>query len=120
MELHAKLYYTNLQLGLLDKAHVATFSIMNDSANRLPNPKSIFEFMKRYKVDQDKYQKVFNSFGIKAKVNRAKDTAVKVGMQGTPELLINGKYRVTSRLAGTLPKMLEISDYLVAVERKKL
>ena len=36
---------------------------------------------------------------------------------GTPSLMVNGKYRIDTRKAGSQANMLKIADYLVAKER---
>ena len=118
MELHARMYYTNKQFGILGQTHNAIFSVMNNSKNRLVNKQAIWNYMERHKVDLAKYEKVFNSFAITSKVNRGKERAKIVGIEGTPELVVNGKYRITTRLAGSQQRMLQIANYLIEQERK--
>jgi len=55
-----------------------------------------------------------NSFGINAKVNRAKQFAIQSGVNSTPSLVVNGKYKVKGR---SFEDMLRITDHLIAQER---
>ena len=41
-------------------------------------------------------------------------------IRGTPEIIVNGKYRVSSSLTGSLAKMLEVVDFLINKEHKKI
>jgi protein dithiol oxidoreductase (disulfide-forming) len=38
-------------------------------------------------------------------------------VDGTPSLIVNGKYRVVAPREGSFTKMLQITDWLVAKER---
>jgi thiol:disulfide interchange protein DsbA len=37
--------------------------------------------------------------------------------QGTPEMVVNGKYRVSSRMSGGFEGMIQVANYLIATER---
>jgi protein dithiol oxidoreductase (disulfide-forming) len=39
---------------------------------------------------------------------------------GTPELVVNGKYRISTRKAGSQANMLKIAEALIEKERKAL
>ena len=38
--------------------------------------------------------------------------------QGTPELIVNGKYRVASSMAGGQAEMIEVANFLIDLERR--
>ena len=40
-------------------------------------------------------------------------------IQGTPEIIVNGKYRISGSMAGGQAQMLEVADYLIALERQE-
>jgi thiol:disulfide interchange protein DsbA len=50
-------------------------------------------------------------------VNQAKARMRGYRTQGTPEMVINGKYRVSSRMSGGFEGMIKVSDFLIAKER---
>ena len=121
MELHARMYYTNQHFGIVGKTHIPIFRVMNDGGNRLPSETAIFKYMEtKHKVNIEKYKKVFKSFATISKVNKSKSIAAQVGVEGTPELLVNGKYRITTRLAGSQQQMLNIAKFLVEKESKSI
>ena len=47
-------------------------------------------------------------------LERSKEFAVATGIEGTPTVVVNGKYRVTAR---GFEDTLRVTDYLVAKER---
>ena len=52
-----------------------------------------------------------------SQVKQADARARSYGIAGTPELIINGKYRITGRSAGGQAEMLKVADELIAKER---
>ena len=62
----------------------------------------------------EKFSQVFNSFGMSSMVNQGKARMRGYRTQGTPEMVVNGKYRVSSRMAGGFEGMLKVADFLIA------
>ena len=50
-------------------------------------------------------------------VKQAGARAQSYGITGTPEMVINGKYRISARMAGSQTKMLQVAEYLINKER---
>lgn len=117
MQLHAQAYYTALVLGELDKVHNPMFSALNVDRKPLRDRASIGALFAENGVSQDRFEKAFNSFGVSSQVRQADARARSYKITGTPELVVNGKYRVSTRMAGGQAEMLKIVDFLVARER---
>lgn len=120
MELHARAYYTAKVLDVLDKMHPVIFEAMNIRKNKLANDKAIADLFVDHGVDREKFTKAFNSFGVNSAVKQAEARQRSYQIQGTPELIVNGKYRITAAMGGGHAGMMKIVDYLIAVERKSL
>lgn len=117
MELHARAFYTANALGILDKTHDAFFSALNVERQRLNNQNSIAAFFSKFGVEKKTFDNTFNSFGVNSQVKLAESRAVSYRMQGTPEMVVNGKYRVAGNLAGSHQNMLKVAQFLVEKER---
>jgi thiol:disulfide interchange protein DsbA len=117
MERHARIYYTAKALGNLDTLHAATFEVMNIDKNPLNSDQQIAAFFEQQGISREKFDKVFNSFGITSAVRQAEARQRSYRIQGTPELIINGKYRIAARMAGSQTAMLQVADYLINQER---
>lgn len=118
MQRHARIYYTAKALGILDKAHNAAFEALNLDKKPLRTDEEVAEFFKDLGVSREQFDKVFNSFGITSAVTQAEARQRSYRIQGTPELIVNGKYRVTARQAGSQEAMLSVANYLIAQERQ--
>jgi|SRR5690606_1482795 len=115
---YAKAYYTAEALGVLDQTHARMFGALHIS-RELPiqnaTPEAIGAwYAQNSSVDAKEFAAVMQSFGIEAKLKRAAQFIQRSGVDATPTLVVNGKYRVTGR---TLPDNLRIASHLVAMER---
>lgn len=118
MKTHAQAFYTASALGVFEKVHQPIFDAINLERNMLRNEDSLAELFVKHGVAEDKFRKVFNSFAVKSQVEQADARARGYGIAGTPEMVVNGKFRVSTRTAGGQREMLEVVEYLVEQERK--
>jgi thiol:disulfide interchange protein DsbA len=117
MELHSKAYFAAQVLGVLDTMHLPLFQAMNVDRKRLASESEIAALFEANGIAEADFVKAYNSFGVSSMVRQASSKAKAAKITGTPEIMVNGKYRVTTRKAGTQAKMLEIVDFLVEKER---
>lgn len=113
--IYAKAYYAAEALGVVDKIHGPLFSAIHSQKRRLSDESSMAAFFAEHGVSNADFRKVFNSFAVDSKVRRAKELTRRYGINSTPSIVVNGKYRVDGQMAGGLnDRMLQIVDYLVA------
>lgn len=117
MELHARAYYTAKALKVLDPVHMTIFNAMNLKKNKLANKEAIGKIFVGQGVGLDKFNKAFDSFGVVSATKQADARQRSYGIKGTPEMVVNGKYRLSAKMAGSQQGMLKVADYLVALER---
>ncbi len=117
MELHARAFYAAEALGVLDELHLPLFQAMNVDRKRLGSEKEIADLFAAHGVDRADFDKAFNSFGVSSQINQANARARSAKITGTPEMMVNGKYRISTRKAGSQAGMLEIAEYLIEQER---
>ncbi|WP_455207071.1 thiol:disulfide interchange protein DsbA/DsbL [Kaarinaea lacus] len=117
-ELHARAYYTAEILGVLDKTHPAMFEAIHQQKRRLSTDAEIQKLFAEHGVTQEDFNRVFRSFAVEAKIRRAKDMSQRYGIRGVPALIVNGKYRTGSQLAGGNANIFRVVDYLVEQENQ--
>lgn len=120
MKLHAKMFFTAKALGVMDTLNNPFFTTLVVERKRLDNEKEIEGLFTDYGVKAEDFRKTFNSFSINSQVKQADARARSYKITGTPEVIVNGKYRVTAGLAGGQDKMLTVVDFLINKERKQL
>lgn len=117
MALHAQAFYAAQALGVLDKLHEPLFTALNVERRPLATEDELAALFERHGVAQADFRKAFNSFGVQASVKQADARARSYRITGTPELVVNGKFRISARTAGSPEGMLQVADFLVARER---
>lgn len=127
-ELHARAFYTAQALGALDKLHDPLFAALNEQGNPLNSEERVAQLFANYGVSAEQFNKAFNSFGVTSQVSQAKARTLSYRIEGTPELIVAGKYRIDAKAfsgANTTEqtshaKMLQAADYLIEKERSEL
>ena len=117
MELHAQAFYTAEVLGVLDTMNMVLFQAMNVDGKRLTTEAEIQELFVANGVAAEAFTKAFKSFGVSSQVKQASARAKAAKITGTPAMMVNGKYHVSTRKAGSQAGMLEVADFLIAKER---
>ncbi len=116
MQLHAKAFYTAQALGVLDQVGPAMFATLNVDRKPLNSEKDIGDLFAKFGVSEEDFSRAFNSFGVDSQVRQADAVARGAKITGTPAMMINGKYMLSARKAGSFDDMLKLADYLIAKE----
>jgi thiol:disulfide interchange protein DsbA len=117
LEPFARAYYTAKIFNLLDQLHMTIFeSVHLQKKSALTEADFAIIFAKKG-IDAEKFSSMFNSFGTTSMVNQAKSRVLGYQVRGTPEMIINGKYRVSTTKAGGFSGMLSVAEFLIDKER---
>jgi len=116
-ELLAQAFYTAETLGVTAQVHTALFEGLHLSRQDLRQPALLQRLFKDYaQVSEEDFNTAYNSFSVRSRVQQAKAKGRAYRITGVPTLIVNGKYRVDGRMAGSNAAMLEVVDHLVALE----
>jgi thiol:disulfide interchange protein DsbA len=110
-------FYAAEAAGVRAKTHEALFNAIHvdNSLDAMhATPQSVAAFYGRFGVDPAKFAATMTSPATTDAIKRANDFILKSGVDGTPGLVVAGKYRVTGK---TMEDMLRITTHLVAKER---
>ena len=119
MAIHAQAFYAAQALGVLDRMHEPLFRALNEERKRLDTEDELAAFFAEHGVPDADFRKAFNSFGVQASVKQADARARSYRVSGTPEVIVNGKYSLSARTAGSPENMLKVMDFLIAKERSE-
>jgi len=112
-----QLHYAMEALGVLDKGREMAFNEYHVVRNKLRNDEKRIAFFKLLGVSAEDYTKTWNSFSVQSKVNMAKSRTRSYRATGVPAMVVNGKYRIDTRSAGSFERMLKVVDFLIEQER---
>lgn len=115
----ARAFFTAEALGVSEQVHTPIFHAIHARGVDLRRTElmaSLFEEMAG--VAPDEFAEVYDSFGVRGKVQQADALARAYRITGVPALIVDGRYRVDARTAGGYERMLAVVDHLVAEQRK--
>lgn len=111
-EVLQRAYLTAKALGIAEKAHDAMFDAVwktgelaiYDASNRIKSPlptiEDVAKFYAKYGVKADQFAATANSFTINTRMKQADAFVKAAGVDQTPTIVVNGKYRLTTVSAG--------------------
>jgi protein dithiol oxidoreductase (disulfide-forming) len=67
-------------------------------------------------VKKADFMQAAQSFFVESQLRKTEDLYRRYGIEGTPTLIVNGKYRITTESAGDYDKIFPIVDFLVKKE----
>jgi protein dithiol oxidoreductase (disulfide-forming) len=118
---YAQAFYAAETLGVLEQSHEAVFSALHRQHSLSPTatPEQIGSFYAQFGVDPKTFTSTMQGFAVGASISRSRQFAVRSRIEGTPSLVIDGRYLVSvdQRGYGT---MLRTAEYLVAQRRAAL
>lgn len=118
---HARAYYAFEMLGASNKTHVAFFRAMHERNRPLDSEDALVQFAVENGVDKAKFREAFNSFGVRVKLDKARQMNMEMGVSSVPTLAVDGRYITSPTMAGGDLQMLKVVEFLiqkVARERK--
>lgn len=112
----ARAFFASQAAGALARTHDATYVAIHDEHTlpRNPTADELAAFYAQRGVDGKKVRALMDSPAVIAKLAPARDFAMRSGLEGTPTLVINGKYRIDG---GTHEDRLRVANHLIARER---
>jgi thiol:disulfide interchange protein DsbA len=114
--IHAQAYYTEEALGVTDKIHADLFDAIHRDKRRIDSEKSLQDFFVAHGVSADQFRNTFHSFAVDSKVQRARQMTQRYGIDGTPSIIINGKYRTGPGMTQSYERLIDVMNFLIAQE----
>jgi thiol:disulfide interchange protein DsbA len=129
--LFQRTFYAAQALGVEEKSHDAMFDTIWKSGelstynlqgtglkpkDAWPTLDDVAKFYAKYGVDPKEFTGIANSFAINIKMKRADELMKSYGVDSTPTMVINGKYRFTAASAGGYAQSVDLANWLVAKE----
>lgn len=118
MKTHAQIFYTAMELKVFDKIHGVAFDEIHQKRNYLQTPEAIRDMFVAQGVAAADFDKAWASFQVNSAVRQADTRMRAYGVRGVPNLIVNGKYRITTNASvPTQADMLKVAEFLIDKER---
>jgi thiol:disulfide interchange protein DsbA len=115
----ARVYYTLDMTGLLPRLHWPIYDNHHFDGKRLNEEKNLLDWLNANGVDAGRFKQVYESYEVTQKVGEARKMLETYNVRGVPSLVVDGHYVTSASLAGGVPQMMEVLEYLVARARNE-
>jgi len=123
---HAKAFYAAEFLGVSNTLHQPLFDAIVANPKKYKDIEDFEEIFTSNGVSKDDYYAIFETGGFR-KISRVDEAIQKAEarvksyrISGVPALIVNGKYKIGVRDAGSFANMIKIANYLISEERKNM
>lgn len=114
----ARGFFAAEAMGLLEKTHDAAFkAVLIERKFQTGSLEEIADFYASQGADRAAFLSTMQSFAVDAKVNRARQFALRTNVNATPTLIIAGKYSAVATGDRGAEGLLQTVEWLVARER---
>jgi thiol:disulfide interchange protein DsbA len=113
----ARTFFALEGMGKLKQADDAIYQAIHVQDASLFDVDSIGALVAKNGVDRAKFVAAYNSFGVENKVNQAKQMIRTYHIEGTPTLIVAGKYVITGQQPQDVPRILNALIAKVRHER---
>ena len=113
----ARVYYALETTGLLPRLHWPVYDNHHFDGKRLNEEKNLLDWLNANGVDGARFKQAYESHEVTQKVNEAQKMLDTYNVKGVPSLVVDGHYVTSASLAGGVPQMMQVLEYLVARAR---
>jgi thiol:disulfide interchange protein DsbA len=111
----AKTYFTLEAMGEVERLHPAVFHSYHVEDLYMSQEKVIAEWAGKQGLDREKFMAIYRSDETRQKVERARKQTMEYEIQGTPTLVVDGRFLTD----GASAKTIEILDRMVRIARQQ-
>lgn len=116
MEGFARLYATMNATGTVGKLHQPAFDAVIKQKANLADAAVLSGWVKAQGVDTNRFMQAYKSFGVNAQVARAGKITRDYAIEGTPTIVVAGKYATQPAEPA---RLMQVVDELIAKARKE-
>jgi protein dithiol oxidoreductase (disulfide-forming) len=109
-----RLFFSLQAMGLIDRMHAKVFAAIHDEHLDLTRGKPIAEWVGKQGVDSAKFAALYDSAEVGEKVRQATALQDAYRVAGVPALGVAGRFYTDGEIAGSMARVLQVVDYLVA------
>ena len=113
----ARTFFALGAMNEIARLHWPVYDNHHFDGKRLNEEKNVADWVASNGVDRARFEQIWNSPEIKAKVDTAHKMQEAYDVHGVPTFVVDGKYATSARMAGGVKEMISVLDYLVGRAR---
>jgi len=113
---HSQAYYASQVLGVTEQFFEPMFNAIHVQKIPLREPAQIAEFAGTLGLDAKKFLETMQSFEVNKRIRAVVKKARASGIRSVPSIVVNGKYRTGSSVAGGNDAVIDVINKLIVQE----
>lgn len=116
---HARIFYALEALGELERLHQQVYHGYHVQELHMSKPDVMAQWAVKHGIDRQKWLAAYNSEEVSRKVQQAKEWTRAYNVQGTPTLVVDGRYLTSAGMAKGEANMIPILEDLISIAREQ-
>jgi protein dithiol oxidoreductase (disulfide-forming) len=116
---HARLFYTLETLGEVGRLHQAVYRAIHVEKDELRTPEATSAWASRNGIEPTRWLTAYNSPEVERKVQESRKHTIAYAIDGTPSLVVDGRYLTSSGKAESMPQVITILEGLIVMARDR-
>jgi len=116
---HARIYYTLELLGEVDRLHQQVYHGYHVEELHMSRPDVMEQWAARNGIDRRKWLDAYFSPEVDARVARAHQLTRRYEVQGTPSVVVDGRYLTSSSMTPSVRGVMPVVDDLIRLARQQ-
>jgi thiol:disulfide interchange protein DsbA len=115
----AKTYFALEAMGEVERLHLAVYRSYHVDDLYMSQEKVIAEWAAKNGLDSEKFMAIYRSDEVRQKVELARKMTKDYDIQGTPSIVVDGKFLTSSSMTPGVPQLIPVIDGLVRLARQQ-
>lgn len=116
---HARIYYTLELLGEAERLHAQVYRSYHLEELHMSKPDVMEQWAARNGIDRRRWVDAYYSPEVDARIARAAQATRRYDVQGTPTVVVDGRYLTSSSMTPTVRGVMAVVDDLVRLARQR-
>lgn len=115
----AKTYYTLEAMGEAERLHSRVYRSYHIEELSMSQDKVIAEWAEKHGLDREKFMTIYRSDETRQKIERARKMTMDYDIQGTPSIVVDGRYLTSTSMTPSIAQVIPVIDGLVRLARQQ-
>ncbi|MCC6535186.1 MAG: thiol:disulfide interchange protein DsbA/DsbL [Burkholderiales bacterium] len=115
----ARTYYTLEALGEVERLHEEVYKAYHDEELHLSTPEVMADWARRQGLDRQKWLDLYHSAETTRKVEQARRMTELYAIEGTPSVVVNGRYLTSSGMTDDVKLVVPVAQSLIGLVRAR-
>jgi thiol:disulfide interchange protein DsbA len=116
---HARIWYTLELLGEAERLHAQVYRSYHLEELHMSKPDVMEQWAVKHGIDRRRWLDAYYSPEVDARIARAAQATKRYDVQGTPTIVVDGRYLTSSSMTPTVRGVMPVVDDLVRLARER-